>query len=96
MLALQRSGIKLTLFEASLVDSCLGQFSFSPRQKRSIDTMRAKYDEALKALNGDKPSLAAQAEAAHAELKRDSTRFRVGGASQRAKPAVIRAGGSNG
>ena len=47
MLALQRSGLKLTPSELGFLDSATAQLGFSHKQRRWIDSLRVKYEEKL-------------------------------------------------
>lgn len=96
LLTLERANIKLTPSEAGFVDSCLGQLSFSSKQRKWIDSIMAKYDDAVKAARGEAPSLAAQAQVARAAYGRDASRFKVGTGSFGKRPSPISSGGNHG
>lgn len=77
LLELERAALPLNAFEKGFVDSCLGQFNFSPKQRSVIVKLQVKYEDQLKALAGGQPSLAARAQQAEMAQARDRSRFAV-------------------
>lgn len=45
--ALDRADVGVSDWEAGFLESCLGQFNFSPKQRIAIDKMRDKYDHKI-------------------------------------------------
>lgn len=76
LLALDRADVNVSAFEASFIDSNLARFSFSPKQRKIIDRLMAKYEKIIN-FDPDRNKLTERAAKEEAQWNRDPLRIAV-------------------